>query len=132
MVVAVELEGHHAPVLQLGTGLANGVDQEQRDEVGHEDGENLIGGYRLGLHAVHDEAHDPGVGVVEQRGVGDAGEDRHEGGEGLFLGDPPEPVQGAADGGAVLRAGGSLGHGRASSRVVARAIVARLGGVWRA
>ena len=93
MVVAVDLQLVDGVILQLRADLADEVHQQQRQDVGAEDLPYLIGGDGGGLHAVHDEAHHPGVDEDEQRHVGDGGEHGEECRAGHHARDLPKAAQ---------------------------------------
>ena len=111
MVIAVDLQLVDGVVLQFGTDLAHEVHQQQRQDIGPEDLPNLVGRDGRGLHAVHDEAHHPGVHEDEERHVGDGGEHGKRRGARLHTGDLPKAPQRSLDCGLFEFGDVALGHG---------------------
>ena len=105
LVVAVDLELVDRIVLELRERLAHGVHDKERQDIRAEDRKDLVGCDGGGLDAVDDEAHHVGIRKREEGNVAHRGYDRKGEGAGLLLRHPPEVVEGAPDGRAVIRIG---------------------------
>ena len=74
VVARGDLELERRVVLHLAACLADEVDGDERDDVGAEHLEDLVGCDGLGAHAVDDHAHEQRVAVAEQHDEADGRE----------------------------------------------------------